>query len=100
MPVLFTRSEPHHITRPNLLDRAAEPLHTAGARDDDQSLSKRMRVPVRANIAFAIAGATGGTPGSPPPPGAAVLSTRSRLMRRGVSLIGTIPPRREGCPAG
>src|SRR5207302_8047872 len=45
MPVFFAWREPHHITRPNLLDRATQPLHTAASRDDDQGLSKRMRVP-------------------------------------------------------
>src|SRR3954470_18199477 len=61
--------------------------------------SSRMRVPVSANIAFAIAGATGGTPGSPTPPGAAVLSTRSRVVRRGASLMRTMrpPPRKLSC---
>src|SRR4051812_45132954 len=61
--------------------------------------SSRMRFPVSAKMAFAIAGATGGTPGSPPPPGAAVLSTRSTDVRRGASLIRTIrpPPRKLSC---
>ena len=37
--------------------------------------SLRMRLPVAANIAFATAGAIGGVPGSPIPPGASVLGT-------------------------
>jgi uncharacterized protein len=37
--------------------------------------STRMRFPVAAKIALQIAGAIGGTPGSPTPPGGASLST-------------------------
>ena len=37
--------------------------------------SLRMRLPVAANIAFATAGAIGGVPGSPIPPGASRLGT-------------------------
>ena len=35
--------------------------------------SRRIRFPVAAKIAFAIAGATGGTPGSPTPVGGSLL---------------------------
>src|SRR3954468_13899011 len=61
MPVFFARRKPHHITRPDLLDRAAQPLHTAAARDDDQRLSERMRVPRGPSTRFERDGSTRNT---------------------------------------
>jgi hypothetical protein len=62
-----------HVVR---IDHAS-PLFATG--------SWRTRWPVAANTAFATAGATGGTPGSPAPPGRASLPTRSTVMPRGAS---------------
>ena len=47
--------------------------------------SARTRCPVSAKIAFASAGATGGTPGSPMPPGACSLGMTSVWIARGAS---------------
>ena len=51
--------------------------------------SSRRRSPVAAKIALAMAGATGGTPGSPTPAGAASPSTRWTWMLRGTSPMRT-----------
>ena len=48
-----------------------------------------MRWPVRTKIALAMAGATGGTPGSPMPPGGASESRSSTCSARGASAIRT-----------
>jgi hypothetical protein len=48
---------------------------TAAARTQGRSGSSRSRRPVSTNNAFASAGATGGVPGSPTPPGARSLGT-------------------------
>ena len=48
MPVLLVRREPDHVTRTDLLDRAAFALNPAAAGRDDQGLTERMRVPCRA----------------------------------------------------
>ena len=45
VPVLFAGREPDHITRPDLLDRAAFALGPAAAGRHDESLAKRMLVP-------------------------------------------------------
>ena len=45
MPVLLAGREPDHVTRPDLLDRAAPALNPAAASRDDESLTERMRVP-------------------------------------------------------
>ena len=52
-----------------LIDDQTTTSHTC---IDLNSGSSRMRFPVSANTAFAMAGATGGTPGSPTPPGGAL----------------------------
>jgi len=49
--------------------------------------SLRRRLPVAAKMALATAGATGGTPGSPQPPGALVLGTMWTSICAGASLI-------------
>ncbi len=51
MPVLLARREPHHVPRPDLLDRAAPALRQAGAEGDDQGLAQRMGVPGRTGLA-------------------------------------------------
>jgi hypothetical protein len=48
--------------------------------------SVRSRLPVAAKIAFATAGAIGGVPGSPTPPGAAPLATISTSIRGASSI--------------
>src|SRR5258708_209601 len=62
-PVFFARSECSH----EFTSSRARSLARIG--------SLRMRLPVTAKIAFASAGATGGTPGSPTPVGFSVLGT-------------------------
>src|SRR3954470_2608234 len=52
MPVLLVRWEPHHVSRPDLLDRAAVALGKAEAGCDDQRLPERMGVPRRARAGF------------------------------------------------
>ena len=47
VPMLLTRRDPDHVTRPNLLDRAAPALHPAAASRHDQSLAQRVGVPGR-----------------------------------------------------
>ncbi|GEM_PF-5541365 len=49
--------------------------------------SSRTRFPVAAKIAFAIAGAIGGTPGSPAPPGGSVDCTMCTRVSRGAERI-------------
>src|SRR5581483_7760327 len=49
--------------------------------------NSRMRFPVAAKIALQIAGAIGGTPGSPTPAGSAPFCTRVTCTSRGASLI-------------
>src|SRR5689334_8223158 len=49
--------------------------------------SRRMRFPVAAKMALATAGAAGGTPGSPQPPGGSALGTIWTSMTGGASLI-------------
>ena len=46
--------------------------------------SARMRLPFAAKIALQIAGAIGGTPGSPTPPGGALLAAMGTLGRSGI----------------
>src|SRR5690349_5280275 len=48
VPVLLARLEPHHIARPDRLDRSALALYPAAAEGDDQRLAERMGVPRRA----------------------------------------------------
>jgi hypothetical protein len=43
--MLLSGRDPNHITGPDLLDRAAFALSPATASRDDESLTKRMRVP-------------------------------------------------------
>jgi len=57
------------------LEQGEERGEEAPACVQPSSGSLRMRLPVAANIAFATAGAIGGVPGSPIPPGASVLGT-------------------------
>jgi len=45
MPVLLARREPDHVTRTDLLDRAAFALNPAAASRHDERLAERMRVP-------------------------------------------------------
>src|SRR5207247_6664455 len=45
VPMLLTRRQPDHITRPNLLDRAAPALCQAAASRYDQGLAQRVGVP-------------------------------------------------------
>ena len=45
MPMLLAGREPDHITKPDLLDRSVFALSPAAATRDDESLTKRMRVP-------------------------------------------------------
>src|SRR5271167_794668 len=45
MPVLLAGREPHHITRPDLLDRSAFALDPTAASRDDEGLTERMRMP-------------------------------------------------------
>src|SRR5262245_22529067 len=45
VPMFFARRDPDHVTRPNLLDRPAQPLRAAAAGQHDQRLAERMRVP-------------------------------------------------------
>ena len=51
--------------------------------------SERIRVPVRLETAFATAGAMGGVPGSPTPPGSAPLSM-TWVSMRGISLSASM----------
>src|SRR5437016_2398696 len=48
MPVLLSGREPHHVTRPNLLNRSAFALGPAAARRYDERLTERVRMPGRA----------------------------------------------------
>jgi hypothetical protein len=48
MPVLFTRKDRDHVTRPYLLDRPTPALHETAASRHDQSLAERMGVSGRA----------------------------------------------------
>src|SRR5579871_3985859 len=52
MPVLLTRSEPHHITRPDFLNRSAFALDPATASGHDEDLAERMRMPCRSGAGF------------------------------------------------
>ncbi len=54
-----------------------EPPGCAHTNPSRESGSRRTRLPVSANTALAIAGATGGSPGSPTPPLSASLGTTS-----------------------
>jgi len=45
VPVLFARGKADHIAGADFLDRAAQPLHPAKARRDDQRLAQRMGMP-------------------------------------------------------
>src|SRR6266446_5610297 len=45
VPMLLTRREPDHITRPNFLDRASPALYPAAAGCHDQGLAQRVGVP-------------------------------------------------------
>jgi hypothetical protein len=47
VPMLFTRRELDHVTRPDLLDRPARALSETAAGRHDQSLAQRMRMPGR-----------------------------------------------------
>lgn len=47
MPVLFARSEPHHVSRPDVLDWASFTLHPTGPRNHDQGLPEGMGMPGR-----------------------------------------------------
>src|SRR5260370_41076562 len=61
---------------------------TGGAPDYAfESGSSRIRFPVAAKIALQTAGANGGTPGSPTPPGGASLSQLHTLVLYGASLL-------------
>src|SRR5256885_4971742 len=45
VPVLDAGRCPHHVPRPDLLERTAPPLHATDPRRHDQGLTERMRVP-------------------------------------------------------
>ena len=62
VPMLFARLEPDHITWPDLLDGSALALHPAEARDDDQGLAERMRMPCGASTGFKRDAACGCAP--------------------------------------
>jgi len=48
VPMLFTRRDPHDIARADLVSWPAPSLNRSDARDDDQRLAERVRVPRRA----------------------------------------------------
>src|SRR5438270_79780 len=48
VPMLFTRRDPDHVTRPDLLDRPAPPLRTTHTERHDQGLTEGMGVPCSA----------------------------------------------------
>jgi hypothetical protein len=76
---------PPHDTPPNRLPRA-------GPFSWSPIGSWRMRLPVAAKIAFHSAGANGGTPTSPIPPGGASLSTMETWVSAGATFM-----RRDRC---
>src|SRR5262245_7130588 len=65
VPMLQSRWEPNDIARPHLLDGTSLALHAAKARQDDQRLSERVRVPrgacsrLKCNASGSDAGALG-----------------------------------------
>ena len=48
VPILLTRREPDHVTRPNLLDWASPALCQAAASRHDQGLAQRVGMPCSA----------------------------------------------------
>src|SRR3981081_3831505 len=61
MPMLQAKRKPDYITGPNFLDRAALTLNPAQARDDDQCLAERMRMPGGAGARLECDAATADT---------------------------------------
>src|SRR3981081_2237683 len=61
MPMLQATRKPDYIAGPNFLDRAALTLNPAQARDDDQCLAERMRMPGGAGARLECDAATADT---------------------------------------
>ena len=94
------RRERRRFTMQDLRGSAESGSGTGQTATDLDNGSSRTRCPVSANRAFAIAGATGGTPGSPTPPGGAEHLGRHPVARDSGGAWSHLGPCRVWwCPA-